>query len=207
LPRMARATTKTKKAPVEEIEDLEEDVEEEEDDVEEVDDDDLLLDEDDDDDMEEIVKPTPKKKTAKKKKSRASSEVTFGVRDLCDWLTAHNEDGKVYQPKDLRNLIRRMAREDNPRVDREVIPGNKARYDWPQGIKDPEVKRIIKAVQKGEIEQARKEQLDSLKERKAAKDAAAGKGKKTRTKAAKGKSVDVLEDEDEDEDFEDEDEE
>jgi hypothetical protein len=196
---MARASTKTK--PI--VEEVDEDEDVETDDVEEVDDDDLLLDEDDEDeDIVETVKT--KKAPAKKKARRQSQEVTFGVRDLCDWLTEHNDQGKVYQPKDVRNLIRKMAREDTPRVDREVIPGNKSRYDWPQGIKDPEVKRIIKAVQKGEIEQARKEQLDSLKERKAAKDAAAGKGKSAKVKAAaKTKAVDL---EDDDEDFEDEDE-
>jgi hypothetical protein len=195
---MARASTKTKV--------VEEDVEDEDvDDVEEVDDDDLLLDEDDDEDEDIVETVKTKKAPAKKKARRQSQEVTFGVRDLCDWLTEHNDQGKVYQPKDLRNLIRKMAREDTPRVDREVIAGNKTRYDWPQGVKDPEVKRIIKAVQKGEIEQARKEQLDSLKERKAAKDAAAGKTKSAaKTKqAAKTKAVEL---DDEDEDFEDDDE-
>jgi hypothetical protein len=201
---MARAATKTKTKTVEVEEDVEDELDEDVEDVEEVDDDDLILDDDEDDDtIEEVVKAKPSKA---KRKTQARQEITFGVRDLCDWLTEHNEAGKVYQPKDVRNLIRKMAREDNPRVERDIVAGNKSRYDWPDGLKDPEVKRIVKAVQKGEIESARKEQLDALKERKAAKEAAAGGKSKSKAKQIQKAAATKVLDEDDDEDFEDDDE-
>lgn len=212
---MARAATKTKAAQEAEVEDDDLDLDEETEDegVEEVEDDDLILDEEDDEDdeVEDVVKPTRKKATATKgkaeakKKVRKMPEITFGVRDLCEYLTAHNDKGKEYKPKDVRALIRRMAREDDPRVDREIVAGNKTRYDWPDGLKDPEVKRIIKAVTSGEIETARMEALNKLKERKAEKEAAAPKkaaAKKTTKSAGRSRSVDL--DDDEDVDFEEE---
>jgi hypothetical protein len=113
--------------------------------------------------------------------------VTFGVRDLSDYLT--KKTGKAIKPKDLRTLIRKMAREDKPRVARDVIPGNRSRYDWPNGLKDPEVQRIVKAVVGGELEAGKKEALQALKERKAA--------TKPKTKP-KAEEVEELEDELED---------
>jgi hypothetical protein len=109
-------------------------------------------------------------------KSKAD-EVTFGVKDLCDHV--EKETGKKYTTREMRTLIRKMAREDKPRVNREVIPGNRSRYDWPKGAKDPEVKAIVAAVKGGEIEQGKKEALDKLKKDKAAKkgDKEKGKGK------------------------------
>jgi hypothetical protein len=93
-------------------------------------------------------------------------EVTFGVRDLAEYLS--KKLGRTIKPKDLRTLIRKMAREDKPRVDREVVAGNRTRYDWPEGLKDPEVQRIVKAVMGGELEAGKKAALDALKARKAA---------------------------------------
>lgn len=122
----------------------------------------------------------------------SSNEVTFGVRDLSDYLS--KKTGKTIKPKDLRTLIRKMAREDKPRVNRDVIPGNRSRYDWPLGLKEPEVQRIIKAVVGGELEAGKKEALAALKERKA--------GTKT-TKKSKAEAVEELDDELED-DVEDE---
>lgn len=125
---------------------------------------------------------------AEEETSSTNSEVTFGVRDLADYLT--KKTGKLIKPKDLRTLIRKMAREDKPRVQREVIPGNRSRYDWPNGLKDPEVQRIVKAVVGGELEAGKKEALAALKERKAA----------TKGSKAAVEEVDELEDElDEDE--------
>lgn len=101
-------------------------------------------------------------------------EVTFGVRDLCELIK--EKTGKEYKPKDVRTLIRKMARDGSGRVNREIVAGNKSRYDW-SGPDDPEVKRILKAAVGGEVEAGRKEALDKLKERreaqKAAKEAAA----------------------------------
>jgi hypothetical protein len=124
------------------------------------------------------------------------SEVTFGVSDLCKHLS--QKVGKTIKPRDLRTLIRKMAREKNPRIDREITAGNRTRYDWPDGLKDPEVKAIIKAVTDGELEAGKREALQKLKDRKAAQKAAEGNGKTKKTKKTK---LQVVEDDEEDEDL------
>jgi hypothetical protein len=145
---------KTKKAPV---------VEEVEDDMELVDDDAEV----EDDESE-----------AAPAKSKVQ-EVTFGVSDLAKHLSGVT--GKTITPRELRTQIRRMAREDSPRVSREITAGNRTRYDWPDGLKDPEVKRIIKAVTGGELEEGKKAALQALKDKKAAQGPKTGKkGKKTK---------------------------
>ena len=179
---MAKTKGATKSKPVED-----EDIELE---------DDVELDELDDDEVED--KP--------KKKGSTSEEVAFGVRDLCDLVKRKTK--KEYTTKEMRTLLRKMAREDKPRITREVVAGNKSRYSW-EGPDDPEVKRVLKAVTQGEIETARKETLDALKEKKAKKDAVAGKGaNKKKSKAARKQAeeaeveddeVDEIEDFDEDE--------
>lgn len=150
------AKAKAKTAPVEELED--EDVE-----------------------LEELDEDAPEETKSKKGKA---DEVEFGASDLAAYLT--KKTGKNVTARDLRTLIRKMAREENPRVNREVIPGNRSRYNWPGGLKNPEVKAIIAAVTKGELEQGKKEALEKLKEQKAAKQAAkaaaGGKGKKGKGK-------------------------
>jgi hypothetical protein len=147
-----------------------------------------------DEDVEEEEAPTRSKSKAAKE-----PEITFGVRDLCEHLS--KVMGKVITPKDLRTQIRRMAREDNPRIDREVVAGNRSRYDWPNGLKDPEVKAIIAAVTGGELEEGKKAALAKLKEDKAAKKAAKGDGK---GKGKKSKKAVVVEDDDDEEDEDDE---
>jgi hypothetical protein len=121
------------------------------------------------------------------------NEVTFGVSDLAKYLS--KKVGKQIKPRDLRTLIRKMAREPKPRVDREITAGNRTRYDWPDGVKDPEVKAIIKAVTDGELEAGKKEALQKLKDRKAAQkaDAANGGGKKS-----KKQKLQIVEDDEED---------
>lgn len=125
--------------------------------------------------------------------------VVFGVRDLAEHLS--KATGKLIKTKDLRTLIRKMAREDSPRVDREVVAGNRSRYDWPDGLKDPEVKAIVKAVTTGELEAGKKEALDALKARKAEK--AAASPAKPKTSKAKAQVVEEIEDDDEDLELED----
>ncbi len=142
-----------------------------------------------DDEVED--EPTSKKGSAQ--------EVTFGVAQLCEYLT--KKTGKAIKPKELRTLIRKMAREENARVNREIVAGNKSRYDWPDGLNDPEVKRIIKAVTGGELEEGKKEALAKLKEQKAAKDAAKKKDADKAGKKGKGKgkpaAADTSDDDDE----------
>jgi hypothetical protein len=133
-----------------------------------------------DTDVEEEAAP------AKGKSKKSEPEVTFGARDLAEHLS--KVMGKEITAKDLRTQIRRMAREDNPRVAREVIPGNRSRYDWPDGLKDPEVKAIIAAVTGGELEEGKKAALQKLKDDKAAKKAAKAAAEADGEAPAKGKS-------------------
>lgn len=130
--------------------------------------------------------------------TKSDNAVTFGVKDLCDLVKA--KTGKEYSTRDMRTLIRKMAREDKPRVEREIVAGNRSRYDWPKGEKDPEVKAIIAAVEKGEIEAGRKEALDKLKESQAEKKA---KGDKKGKKGKKAKASEPEPEDDVDEEIED----
>jgi len=132
-----------------------------------------------------------------------ANEVTFGVRNLAEYLT--KKLGKEIKPKDLRTLIRKMAREETPRVEREVVAGNRSRYDWPDGLKDPEVKAIINAVTKGELEAGKKEALDALKARKAEQKAAGETKPKAKAKA-KAEAVEEIEEEFDEDLLEDDDE-
>lgn len=141
--------------------------------------DELELDEVDGDEVEE---------TTTKKSSQ--QEVTFGASDLARHLS--EKHGKTVSPRELRTLIRKMARDGQGRVNREITAGNRTRYNW-SGVNDPEVQAIIAAYEGGELEADKQAKLQELKERKAAKKAAGeptgkkakkGKGKTTKPKAA-----------------------
>lgn len=161
----------------------------------EVVDEDLEMDEDLEEMEDDEVEEAPK--------SGGQQEVTFGVSDLAKWLS--NKYDKKVTPRELRTLIRKMARDGSNRVDREIKAGNRSRYDWPEGLKDPEVKAIVIAFKNGELEADKQEKLQALKDRKAKKTAEAP-AKKTAKKKAKPAPVEEdLEDEDEDLDLEDED--
>lgn len=173
---MAKATKKSSKkatAPEVEPEELEEDEE---------------LEELEEDEIEEV---------APKKKSGGTREVTFGVSDIVAYLT---DQGHKVDTRGLRTLIRKMARDESGRVQREIVAGNRTRYDWPKGLKDPEVKAIIKAFEDGELEADKKEKLAALKDRKAAEQKEIGKVKGKKKKATKVEPV-IEEDDDEDEDL------
>lgn len=151
----------------------------------------------DDEDLEELeadeVEEAPKKSSAQ--------EVTFGVADLCKWLT--QKYGKKVTPRELRTLIRKMARDGKGRVDRVITAGNRTRYDWPDGLKDPEVKAIVRAFAAGELEADKQEKLQALKDRKAKKDAEAAPAKKAAAKkTAKKAAAPVVEEDEDDEDLE-----
>src|SRR6478752_1742794 len=129
------------------------------------------------DDAEEVADTEEAKPTKK-----GGDEVTFGASDLAKYLT--EKTGKEVSARELRTLIRKMARDGSNRVDREIKAGNRSRYNW-SGPKDPEVKAIIAAFEGGELEADKKEKLAKLKEQKAAKKAAGEPvGKKARAKAA-----------------------
>lgn len=125
--------------------------------------------------------------------------VEFGAADLAAHLSELT--GKTISTRDLRALVRKMAREEDPRVNREIKPGNRTRYDWPGGLKNPEVKAIIKAVTGGEMEADKKAKLEELKQRKAAKGASKGKKGKKASKVQEPEDDDIEEIEiDDDED-------
>jgi hypothetical protein len=129
----------------------------------------------------------------------AANAVTFGASDLARHLS--EVTGKEIKARDLRTLIRKMARDGSGRVNREITAGNRTRYDWADGLKDPEVKAIVKAVKAGELEQGKKEALDALKARKAEQKAAGT----TKTKKSKPAPA-AVEEVDDDEELEDDDE-
>ena len=135
-----------------------------------------------------------------KKKKGGQDEVTFGASDLARHLS--EKHGKVVNARELRTLIRKMARDGQGRVNREITAGNRTRYNW-SGLEDPEVQAIIAAYEGGELEADKQAKLQELKERKAAKKAAGEPtGKKAKGKGKGKKAAPAVEVEDDDEDLE-----
>lgn len=149
--------------------------------------------------LDEVEGDEVEESTAKK---GAQQEVTFGASDLARHLS--EKHGKAVSPRELRTLIRKMARDGQGRVNREITPGNRTRYNW-SGPEDPEVQAIIAAFEGGELEADKQAKLQELKERKAAKKAAGeptgkkAKGKGKKAKAAKPAPVEDAVDDDDDE--------
>jgi hypothetical protein len=100
----------------------------------------------DDDDLEELEEDEVQESATAKRGSKAADDVVFGVADLCKLLSKGLD--KPVTPRELRQLIRKMAREKDPRVNREITAGNRSRYSW-SGPKDPEVLAIIAAFKGG----------------------------------------------------------
>jgi hypothetical protein len=121
-----------------------------------------------------------------------AADAVWGVQNLRALIL--EKTGKDYKPREIRTLLRKMAREDHT-INREIIAGNKTRYSW-SGPDDPEVKAVIKQVKGGAIETAKKAALDKLKQDKAKKTAAEP------AKAKKGKAAPPPADDDEDDDDE-----
>lgn len=108
------------------------------------------------------------------------AEASFGVSDISGLIKV--KFGKDVKPRDLRTLLRKMARDG--RLDREIVAGNRDRWVW-EGPNDPEVDTILDAYEAGELEADKKEKLDALKAR------------KTEQRAAKKAAEAEAEDEDE----------
>lgn len=151
-----KARTKAKPAPVVEPEELEED-------------EDLEVEDTDDEDLDELEADEVADEKPKTKKSSTSADVTFGIQDLVKEIK--KQTGQDTDPRAIRTLIRKMARDGSGRVEREIVPGNRTRYDW-SGPNDPEVRAIVEAFKGGELEAEKKAKLDKLKADKAAKAAA-----------------------------------
>ena len=174
-----KATKPAVEAPIEEVEDLEEDLLTEEADLTE------------DDELE--VEEAPKAKKAKKAAPK-NAPVEFGTKELAEHV--NTECGTSYDAYALRILLRKLTKDGV--IERTESEGH-SRYSF-TGPKDAQVKAIVKAVKEGATEKAKQERLDGLKEKRAAaKKPAATKASKA--KAAKAKDVEPeVED---DEDFED----
>lgn len=135
--------------------------------------------------LDEVEGDEVEETTAKKKSGQ--EEVTFGASDLARHLS--ETSGKTVSTRELRTLIRKMARDGQGRVNREITAGNRSRYNW-SGLEDPEVQAIIAAFNGGELEADKQAKLAELKANKAAKKAAGEPvGKKAKAKAAKGKKA------------------
>lgn len=150
------------------------------------------------DELDELEEDEVEETAPAKKKGGASQEVTFGASDLAKHLS--EKSGKTVSPRELRTLIRKMARDSSGRVNREITAGNRTRYNW-SGLDDPEVKAIIAAFEGGELEADKKEKLEALKARKAEKQAAKGELGTKSTKASK-KAAPAPVEEDDDEELE-----
>lgn len=118
------------------------------------------------------TKPAAKKQTAAKPAPKVetteAAEVTYGVSDVADLI--QTKTGKTVKTRDLRTLLRKMARDG--RLDREIVAGNRARWEF-DGPNDKRVEAIVEAFESGELEADKQEKLAALKERKAAQRAAA----------------------------------
>ncbi len=118
--------------------------------------------------------PAKKQTAAKAKPAPAKTEAPaedlaiFGVSDVADLIQVRT--GKAVKTRDLRTLLRKMARDG--RLDREIVAGNRARWEF-DGPSDPRVEAILEAYENGELEADKQEKLAALKERKAAQRAAA----------------------------------
>lgn len=121
------------------------------------------------------TKATAKKQSATKaaakpaaKPAEETTETIFGVADVAELIKIRT--GKEVKTRDLRTLLRKMARDG--RLDREIIAGNRARWEF-DGADDPSVEKIIEAYEAGELDADKAEKLQALKDRKAAQRAAA----------------------------------
>jgi hypothetical protein len=201
--------TKAKPAPTPEVEEdeLEDLVEADGDgDIEE----DLEADELEELEEDEVEESKP---AGKKKSAGRDAGITFGIRDLCDHIKAVT--GNETDPRAIRTLIRKMARDESGRVNREIKAGNRERYNW-TGPTDPEVVAIVAAFKGGELEAEKQAKLAKLKADKAAKAAAKkaeeadevetdeadapapkARAKKTTRRAAKPVEVEEVEDDEE----------
>ncbi|AVR56927.1 hypothetical protein PBI_TRISCUIT_54 [Microbacterium phage Triscuit] len=117
-----------------------------------------------------VAKKTAPAKTAAKKPAakpapapaETTEESTFGVANIVELIKVRT--GKTTKTRDLRILLRKMARDG--RLNREIVAGNRNRWEW-TGPEDPEIELIIEAFENGELEEDKQAKLQALKDRKA----------------------------------------
>ena len=127
-------------------------------------------------------KPAPVEKAPK------ADAIEYGSAWLVEHVNA--ETGSSYSASALRILLRKLTAEGV--LNREA--DGRARYNFPKGANDPEVKAIVKAVKGGAAEKAKQERLEGLKAQRAASKAAP---KKTRAPKAAAAAAPEVEEEDE----------
>ena len=103
----------------------------------------------------------PAAKPAPAEVEATEEETAFGVSDVVELIAVRT--GKTVKTRDLRILLRKMARDG--RLNREIIAGNRNRWVW-DGPEDPEIDAILEAFEAGELEADKREKLAALKERK-----------------------------------------
>jgi len=176
----AKASKKKSTVTDDELEELEglEELDELEDEDEDEADEEEPEDEDEDDEDED-EEPAPKKGKAKKpaakakpKQSRAAADGLVGTNELAEDLGI--------TARELRMVLRKL-REKDPVY---APNGETGRYQW-ASLKDPQVKKIKKAIDSGLHKQIRDESLQKLKDQKAAEKAAASNDASTKTKKGK----------------------
>ena len=109
------------------------------------------------------AKKTPTKPAAPVEAEATEEETAFGVSDVVELIAVRT--GKTVKTRDLRILLRKMARDG--RLNREIIAGNRARWEF-DGPEDPRVEAVLEAYKSGELEADKQEKLQALKDRKAA---------------------------------------
>lgn len=109
------------------------------------------------------TKPAQKAPAKKTETKAEATETAFGVADIAELIKV--ETGDVVKTRDLRTLLRKMARDG--RLDREIIAGNRQRWEF-DGPDDARVEAVLEAYRNGELEADKQEKLQALKDRKAA---------------------------------------
>ena len=77
-----------------------------------------------DEELEELETDEVEEEETPKK---AAEEVVFGASDLAKLLSEGRE--KPITAREIRTLIRKMARDGSGRVNREIVAGNRSRYN------------------------------------------------------------------------------
>ena len=149
-------------------------------------------------DLDETEAEDEAEAKSKKTSKKAADAPKYGVPWLCQLLS--EKFGKTVTPRELRAQLRRMARDNSGRIEREISPDNRNRYSW-TGPKDPEVLAVIAAYEGGEPDEAKAKALADLKKRGEAKKAKK-RAEKEKAEKAKSKKAKAAEADDEDDDFE-----
>lgn len=149
--------------------------------IEELDDDDLELTDDDDADDEEAA-PAPKAKKGKPAKAAAPKRESTALGAA--WLATHVNDqlGTEYTPAQIRVILRKLAKDDESPVEREVGT-DRARYAF-TGENDKSVKAVVRAIKSGALDREKADRIAAARAAKAEADETPAPKAKKAKKAA-----------------------